>query len=81
MKAIAYLLSNANELIQSEKLALPNQTQPLLIEKIVYFPVRAISFAFLLEDGRIKTIQAGQEIILKFDKKVWNRITAYLEHE
>lgn len=88
MKAIAYLITNIADVNeakkQKEELALPNAKDVPLKhgEFEVYFPVRAISLAFLIEGGKkIKTIQSGQELILKYEEDVWERITAYLKHE
>lgn len=88
MKAVAYLIANIAEFNEAKKkkeeLALPRAEEvPLKYTEVeVYFPVRAVTLAFLIEGGkRIKTIQSGQEIILKYEADVWERITAYLKHE
>lgn len=88
MRAIAYLITNIQDVVEAKKrkeeLALPRAEEVPIqhAEFEVYFPVRAIQLAFLIEGGkRIKTIQSGQELILKYEDEVWERITAYLKHE
>lgn len=82
MRAIAYLASNQNEIIQAEKLGI-KVPEPIIVEVESLFPVTAILFAFnLVESKKIRcvTTLGGMDILLKYEEDVWKRIESHLQH-
>lgn len=84
MKAIAYLLSNVNDIFntadQNEKLALNKPIpQPLLVEHEILLKVKHITFAYLAEGGlKINVWIKGASLTLKNEPHVWEQIEKHL---
>lgn len=82
MKATAYLIENFEQMMQAEKLSLPNAEKPKYVEREFYFVLGAVAFAFLTdhEDKQmIKCFIGGQSILLKYDEPTWQTITTHLK--
>jgi hypothetical protein len=84
MIAIALLISNAEalraDIEQQQKANLPAMVKPEYTERQIGFSKHAIGFAFLMDDGNIKTIISGQEMLLKFEKKVWTKLMNHFKN-
>ena len=85
MIAKAFLVCNMDEIMEAkmrvEKLGIDTPIpKPKLVERDFCFPLSAMLFAFINDEGNIKTIIQGQEIILKYDDAVYERITQHFKH-
>jgi hypothetical protein len=85
MIATALLVSNLNEIIERknrvEKLGLGEpEIKPILIEREFCFPLSAVLFCFLIDDGNIKILLNGQEITLKYNKEVHDRLREHFKN-
>lgn len=86
MKAIAYLVSNTQQMMdtieRNEKLAMVDPIKVLTAEYDIHINLSHITFAFLIEDNRkIKCVIQGIELILKNEPQVWQKIKKYLKKQ
>lgn len=87
MKAIAYIVSNIDDIVahqkEKERLGdLPNSKEAPQMKEVeleIHFGLYAVSFCFLQPDNRIKCFIAGQIIMLKNEGGVYEAITKFLD--
>lgn len=81
MKAIAYLISNSDEVEEAKRLNLPKVPPTEIVEEEIHFPIMAMSIAFKVEGGtKIKAMVNNQIFILKYQDDVWDRIVDHFKH-
>jgi hypothetical protein len=84
MIATALLVSNMDEVLKSQeevkRLGIGEVAKPKYIESEFCFPLNACTFAFRNNEGNIKTIIAGQEVVFKYDESLWNRLKEHFKH-
>jgi len=84
MIATALLIKNFNEVQEAkkeiEKLGYGEEVKPEFTEREFCFALASLLCSFLNDDGNIKVILMNQEIILKYDKKVYERIKEHFKN-
>lgn len=85
MIATALLVSNIDEIMENKRQieVLGMKIEPVkaeMVEREFCFPLNAVNCAFLKNDGNIKIILNGQEIILVYDEAIYNRIKEHFKN-
>lgn len=79
MKAKRLFLANGDEHEQAEMLGMKKRPPIKTLELDFFFRIDGITTAFVTTEGHISICLFGREILLSYDKKVWEKIKLYLE--
>ncbi len=77
MKATVIALKNIEEIRYAQKVGIDVPKQEMA-ELAFYFNLQHVVTAFRLLNGDIMTFIGGREYVLKYEAKVWKRITEHL---
>lgn len=86
MIATALLISNIDEIMENKRqievLGMTNiePVKPNMVEREFCFPLNLLTCAFRKDDGNIKVILNGQEIVLVYEEAVYNRIKEHFKN-
>lgn len=86
MIATALLVSNIEEMMENKRqievLGMNNVEviKPKMVEREFCFPLNSINCAFRKDDGNIKILLNGQEVVLVYDEAVYNRIKEHFKN-
>jgi hypothetical protein len=79
MKAQRLFLGNYQEHEEHAKLGLKNAPKMETVYTDFYFKLEGVTSMYITTDGAISISYIGQNIFLKNEKKVFNKIKNYLE--
>ncbi len=81
MEAIAFVMTNSQEIEYAKQMALKEIPAPNLVEESMVFSVHNVAWAFRTDEGRkIQTMIAGQLFMLKNTPEVWSRLKEHFKH-
>lgn len=79
MKATRIFLANHEEHAQAQKMGFKDKPPVEKLETEFYFSLNGLTMAYINPESEIIITLFGQQIILKYEKKVWDKITSCLE--